>query len=143
MPLANAPLKVCNELSIDGISWNDYKTWDLGSTQCLFLFSNGIFIFSLVQLTQNYLRLLIRTIELPAVPSTATMVDEHDPVDPAGLLIHCISGWDRTPLFVSLMRISTWADDESHWSLSPLEMLYLTIGYDWMLFRYGQKIKSF
>jgi len=108
-----------------------------------FCSSNGFFIFSLVQLTQNYLRLLIRTIELPAVPSTATMVDEHDPVDPAGLLIHCISGWDRTPLFVSLMRISTWADDESHWSLSPLEMLYLTIGYDWMLFRYGQKIKSF
>ena len=26
-----------------------------------------------------------------------------------GLLIHCISGWDRTPLFVSLLRMSLWA----------------------------------
>ena len=26
-----------------------------------------------------------------------------------GLLVHCISGWDRTPLFVSLLRISLWA----------------------------------
>ena len=26
-----------------------------------------------------------------------------------GLLIHCISGWDRTPLFISLLRMSLWA----------------------------------
>ncbi|KAG7267241.1 hypothetical protein CRUP_025053, partial [Coryphaenoides rupestris] len=27
----------------------------------------------------------------------------------SGLLVHCISGWDRTPLFVSLLRLSLWA----------------------------------
>ena len=26
-----------------------------------------------------------------------------------GMLIHCVSGWDRTPLFVSLLRLSLWA----------------------------------
>ena len=26
-----------------------------------------------------------------------------------GILIHCISGWDRTPLFISIMRLSLWA----------------------------------
>lgn len=30
-------------------------------------------------------------------------------VDENGLLVHCISGWDRTPLFVSLLRLSLWA----------------------------------
>ena len=25
------------------------------------------------------------------------------------MLIHCVSGWDRTPLFVSLLRLSLWA----------------------------------
>lgn len=29
--------------------------------------------------------------------------------DESGLLVHCISGWDRTPLFVSLLRLSLWA----------------------------------
>jgi hypothetical protein len=51
-----------------------------------------------------------------------------------GMLIHCISGWDRTPVFVSLMRITLWADGIAHKSLSPLEMLYFTLAYDWMLF---------
>lgn len=23
--------------------------------------------------------------------------------------MHCISGWDRTPLFISLLRLSLWA----------------------------------
>lgn len=52
----------------------------------------------------------------------------------AGLLVHCISGWDRTPLFVSLLRLSLWADGEAHKSLKPLEILYLTLAYDWFLF---------
>jgi myotubularin-related protein 14 len=51
-----------------------------------------------------------------------------------GILIHCISGWDRTPLFVSLLRISLWADGIIHKSLSAQEMLYFTVGTDWMLF---------
>lgn len=29
--------------------------------------------------------------------------------DDSGLLVHCISGWDRTPLFISLLRLSLWA----------------------------------
>jgi len=49
---------------------------------------------------------------------------------------NCISGWDRTPLFVSLLRISLWADGEVHQSLSAAELLYLTIAYDWLLFNH-------
>ncbi|XP_073425774.1 phosphatidylinositol-3,5-bisphosphate 3-phosphatase MTMR14 isoform X3 [Dendrobates tinctorius] len=48
----------------------------------------------LVKQTQNYLRLLIHIIN----------GDEN-----SGLLVHCISGWDRTPLFISLLRLSLWA----------------------------------
>jgi hypothetical protein len=53
-----------------------------------------------------------------------------------GLLVHCISGWDRTPLFVSLLRLSLWADGEVHPSLSADQILYLTVAYDWMMFRH-------
>uniref|UniRef100_A0A8C2J6E0 Myotubularin related protein 14 n=1 Tax=Cyprinus carpio TaxID=7962 RepID=A0A8C2J6E0_CYPCA len=48
----------------------------------------------LVQQTQNYLKLLLHIINSD---------------DENGLLVHCISGWDRTPLFVSLLRLSLWA----------------------------------
>ncbi|XP_036386376.1 myotubularin-related protein 14 isoform X1 [Megalops cyprinoides] len=73
----------------------------------------------LVQQTQNYLKLLIHIINSD---------------DESGLLVHCISGWDRTPLFVSLLRLSLWADGAVHASLEPAEILYLTIAYDWFLF---------
>ncbi|XP_046880713.1 myotubularin-related protein 14 isoform X3 [Hypomesus transpacificus] len=73
----------------------------------------------LVQQTQNYLKLLLHIINN----------DEE-----SGLLVHCISGWDRTPLFVSLLRLSLWADGAVHSSLEPAEILYLTIAYDWFLF---------
>ncbi|KAM9325541.1 phosphatidylinositol-3,5-bisphosphate 3-phosphatase MTMR14 [Gastrophryne carolinensis] len=73
----------------------------------------------LVKQTQNYLRLLIHIINGD---------------DGSGLLVHCISGWDRTPLFVSLLRLSLWADGMVHSSLEPAEILYLTIAYDWFLF---------
>ncbi|XP_058451597.1 myotubularin-related protein 14 isoform X2 [Malaya genurostris] len=72
----------------------------------------------LVKLTQNYLRLLLKYLQ------------ENN----SGLLVHCISGWDRTPLFVSLLRISLWADGAVHQSLSAAQMLYFTIAYDWLLF---------
>lgn len=75
----------------------------------------------LVTLTQNYLRLLI------------SCVKDSD----GGLLIHCISGWDRTPLFVSLLRMSLWADGRIHQSLSAAEILFLTVAYDWFLFGHG------
>ncbi|XP_052455284.1 myotubularin-related protein 14-like isoform X1 [Carassius gibelio] len=73
----------------------------------------------LVQQTQNYLKLLLHIINSD---------------DENGLLVHCISGWDRTPLFVSLLRLSLWADRAVHASLDPSEILYLTIAYDWFLF---------
>nr|XP_023682628.1 myotubularin-related protein 14 isoform X1 [Paramormyrops kingsleyae] len=73
----------------------------------------------LVQQTQNYLQMLIHIINSD---------------DDSGLLVHCISGWDRTPLFVSLLRISLWADGLIHASLEPAEILYLTTAYDWFLF---------
>ncbi|XP_077180958.1 phosphatidylinositol-3,5-bisphosphate 3-phosphatase MTMR14 isoform X3 [Paroedura picta] len=73
----------------------------------------------LVQQTQNYLKLLVSIINRD---------------DDGGLLVHCISGWDRTPLFISLLRLSLWADGLIHASLEPAEILYLTVAYDWFLF---------
>ncbi|KAE8612436.1 hypothetical protein XENTR_v10012854 [Xenopus tropicalis] len=73
----------------------------------------------LVKQTQNYLKLLIHILN----------GDEH-----SGLLVHCISGWDRTPLFISLLRLSLWADGMVHSNLEPAEILYLTVAYDWFLF---------
>lgn len=72
----------------------------------------------LVKITQNYLRLLLKYLQEGS----------------SGILVHCISGWDRTPLFVSLLRISLWADGAIHQSLDAAQMLYFTIAYDWLLF---------
>ena len=52
----------------------------------------------------------------------------------SGMLIHCISGWDRTPHIVSLLRILLWAEGEAHQSLNVDQFLYLTVAYDWFLF---------
>lgn len=89
--------EVSSQLNVD---WNSYKNWDL------------------VQITQNYLKLLIKYLQDSS----------------SGLLIHCISGWDRTPLFVSLLRLSLWADGVIHQSLNAIQILYFTIAYDWLLF---------
>jgi myotubularin-related protein 14 len=72
----------------------------------------------LIQITQNYLLILL----------------SHLSTDNGGLLVHCISGWDRTPLFISLLRLSLWADGLIHQTLSPPEIIYLTLAYDWYLF---------
>lgn len=88
---------VTAQLNID---WTSYKEWDL------------------VNITKNYIRLLLKHLQ-----GSST-----------GILVHCISGWDRTPLFVSLLRLSLWADGEIHQSLNAAQMLYFTIAYDWMLF---------
>lgn len=82
---------VSSQLNID---WEKYKNWDL------------------VQITQNYMKLLLKYLQ----------------DNSSGLLIHCISGWDRTPLFVSLLRLSLWADGLIHQSLSAIQILYFTIG---------------
>uniref|UniRef100_A0A8C7K4J5 Myotubularin related protein 14 n=1 Tax=Oncorhynchus kisutch TaxID=8019 RepID=A0A8C7K4J5_ONCKI len=91
----DAPLTipVCFTKNLN-IDWSKYQSWDL------------------VQQTQNYLKLLLHSINSD---------------DESGLLVHCISGWDRTPLFVSLLRLSLWADGAVHASLEPAEILYLTI----------------
>lgn len=81
------------------IDWNTYKGWDL------------------VQITQNYMKLVLKYLQDSS----------------SGLLIHCISGWDRTPLFVSLLRLSLWADGAIHQSLSAIQILYFTVAYDWLL----------
>uniref|UniRef100_A0A667WYJ6 Myotubularin related protein 14 n=1 Tax=Myripristis murdjan TaxID=586833 RepID=A0A667WYJ6_9TELE len=89
---------------------------------CLFIHfthSWSDYSWDLVEQTQNYLKLLLHIINSD---------------DESGLLVHCISGWDRTPLFVSLLRLSLWADGAVHASLEPAEILYLTIAYDWFLF---------
>ncbi|CAG7819417.1 unnamed protein product [Allacma fusca] len=72
----------------------------------------------LIHLTQNYLKLLLTHLK-----------DNNN-----GMLIHCISGWDRTPLFVSLLRLSLWADGVIHKTLNADQILYLTLAYDWLLF---------
>ncbi len=60
-----------------------------------------------------------------------------EPDQEAGVLIHCISGWDRTPLFIGLLRILLWAEGCVHQSLNHEQILYLVVAYDWMLFGYG------
>jgi len=56
-----------------------------------------------------------------------------------GLLVHCISGWDRTPMFISLLRLSLWADGLIHESLSVCEIVFLTTVYDWLMFSHNFK----
>lgn len=73
----------------------------------------------LVKLTQNYLLLLLDSLSKPVS---------------SGILLHCISGWDRTPLFVSILRLSLWADGLIHESLNAEDIVFLTVAYDWLLF---------
>eukprot|EP00730_Choanoeca_flexa_P019432 TRINITY_DN9492_c0_g1_i1.p1 TRINITY_DN9492_c0_g1~~TRINITY_DN9492_c0_g1_i1.p1 ORF type:complete len:660 (+),score=136.98 TRINITY_DN9492_c0_g1_i1:202-2181(+) len=86
------------------IAWKDYQTWDL------------------VTLTQAYFKVLVNHIS------------GNGDQDNQGILVHCVSGWDRTPLFISLLRLSLWADGVIHQSLNAEQILYLTVGYDWLLF---------
>ncbi|XP_062356479.1 myotubularin-related protein 14 isoform X3 [Cinclus cinclus] len=96
--------------------FKDYKDRDYTAEGLIFNWKQS---WDLVQQTQNYLKLLISIINSD---------------DDSGLLVHCISGWDRTPLFISLLRLSLWADGLIHTSLEPSEILYLTVAYDWFLF---------
>ncbi|XP_077517587.1 phosphatidylinositol-3,5-bisphosphate 3-phosphatase MTMR14-like [Amblyomma americanum] len=72
----------------------------------------------LVQLTKNYLKYLLKVVFDGS----------------SGLLVHCICGWDRTPLFIAMLRLSLWADGAIHQNLSAVEIAYLTVAYDWFLF---------
>lgn len=91
---AEIGVPVDNVTSQLNINFDKYKDWDL------------------IQITQNYMRLLLKYIQESS----------------SGLLIHCISGWDRTPAFCSLLRLSLWADGLIHQSLSAMQILYFTIG---------------
>lgn len=73
---------------------------------------------NLQKLTLNYMRNFLQNIKY----------------SDSGMLVHCISGWDRTPLFISLLRITLWADGLIHQSLDAMQMMYLTVAYDWYLF---------
>ncbi|KAM7343033.1 egg-derived tyrosine phosphatase isoform 2-T2 [Cochliomyia hominivorax] len=90
----------------------------LGPTNELNINWNEYKNWDLVLITQNYLKACLKYIQ-----------EEN-----SGLLIHCISGWDRTPLFISLVRLSLWADGLIHQSLNALQMAYFTLAYDWYLF---------
>ena len=100
------------------IDWNEYQEWDI------------------IKLTQNYLRLIIDYVQSSM---SQTLNDNKDNI---GILIHCISGWDRTPLFISLIRLSLWADGIIHCGLDSSEILYLTLSYDWLLFthQFGNRL---
>lgn len=74
----------------------------------------------LVRLTQNYLRLLLTYAHEGA----------------QGILIHCISGWDRTPLFLSLLRLSLWADGLIHSSLDHLQVGNYSLTLHYFYFTY-------
>lgn len=91
---------------------------ELGPTRELSIDWSDYKNWDLVLITQNYLKACLKYIK----------------EEKSGLLIHCISGWDRTPLFISLVRLSLWADGLIHQSLKPLQMAYLTLAYDWYLF---------
>ncbi|KAJ6668135.1 hypothetical protein lerEdw1_015512 [Lerista edwardsae] len=117
------PPSLCQFLDID---WSEYQVGDravdlpnLRGSSCSAIQEDWPQSWDLVQQTQNYLKLLISIINGD---------------DDSGLLVHCISGWDRTPLFISLLRLSLWADGLVHASLDPAEILYLTVAYDWYLF---------
>ena len=76
---------------------------------------------SIIEMTRNYVSLMLNYLASN---------------EGGGMLVHCISGWDRTPLYISLLRISLWADGVAHQTLSARELLYLTVMYDWALFRH-------
>ncbi|XP_049826575.1 myotubularin-related protein 14 isoform X2 [Aethina tumida] len=78
-----------------------------------------------VTLTQNYLKYILNYLEKS---------DD-------SILVHCISGWDRTPLFISLIRLSLWADGLIHQNLDEYQILYFCIAFDWFLFSHRLKTR--
>ncbi|PAA70807.1 hypothetical protein BOX15_Mlig007672g1 [Macrostomum lignano] len=96
------------------IAWQEYRSWDLD------------------RLTANYLLIMLGYLTesgLAEMPGAGGDGDGQC----SGLLLHCLSGWDRTPLFVSLIRLLLWSEGLAHASLSPSEILRLCLGYDWFL----------
>lgn len=110
--------KVSSSSATNNISPPKACTSSLNGQQPLNLNWNEYQKWDLQDITLNYLQLLLHYIK-----------DSN-----GGLLVHCISGWDRTPLFVSLLRISLWADGAIHQSLTAIQLLYYTLAYDWYMF---------
>ncbi len=50
-----------------------------------------------------------------------------------GVLVHCISGWDRTPLYISIIRLSLWAVSD-YWYEYYIGGLAVTIPHYQLLF---------
>uniref|UniRef100_A0A1I8JHC6 Myotubularin phosphatase domain-containing protein n=1 Tax=Macrostomum lignano TaxID=282301 RepID=A0A1I8JHC6_9PLAT len=92
------------------IAWQEYRSWDLD------------------RLTANYLLIMLGYLTESGLAEMAGRRRRW-----RGLLLHCLSGWDRTPLFVSLIRLLLWSEGLAHASLSPSEILRLCLGYDWFL----------
>ena len=112
LPLVESSLKLSSDylvpfenLNFLNLNWAEWRSW------------------SLETLTSNYVLVILNLL------SPSMELNER-----SGVLVHCISGWDRTPLFVSLLRLSLWADGIAHASLNSEEILYLTLAYDWFLF---------
>ena len=99
------------------IDWSAWQSW------------------SVLELTGRYLKFLLHFVDMhESCASSSYFEASVAGEDTSGVLVHCISGWDRTPLYISLLRLSLWADGLIHTSLSPDEILYLTLSYDWLLF---------
>ncbi|KAL0209014.1 hypothetical protein P9112_011601 [Eukaryota sp. TZLM1-RC] len=85
--------------------------------------------FDLVTLTSNYLDVIVEAYAKSIANSLSNKKYTAE-----SLNVHCISGYDRTPVFAAFIRLLTWADGWSHHSLKPSEVLFLTVGYDFFLF---------
>lgn len=114
------------------INWDRYTEWDL------------------VKLTQNYLKLILRYLNDSNNGILIHCISGTD-IKYTIYFIYILllkfikkifsneinilfTGWDRTPLFISLLRISLWADGVIHKTLNSYQLLYYTIAYDWLLF---------
>jgi len=83
---------------------------------------------NIIKLTQNYVLYLFHLLR----------------TEEKGLLLHCISGWDRTPLWIGILRILLWAEGLIHRSLDATQITYLVLAYDWLLFghQFAKRLKE-
>uniref|UniRef100_A0A1I8JRN4 TLDc domain-containing protein n=1 Tax=Macrostomum lignano TaxID=282301 RepID=A0A1I8JRN4_9PLAT len=96
------------------IAWQEYRSWDLD------------------RLTANYLLIMLGYLtesSLAEMPGAGG--DGGRSVQRAAASLP--ERLDRTPLFVSLIRLLLWSEGLAHASLSPSEILRLCLGYDWFL----------
>ncbi|KAK3832384.1 MAG: hypothetical protein J3R72DRAFT_236039 [Linnemannia gamsii] len=133
-----------------GVRWRDYKSWDLIelTQNYLRLYLTHIADNSSDQSISETGKKLPKGLLIHCISgefdsrqrkrsNVATRVNIVSTMQSAHFVfLFQLIGWDRTPLFISLLRISLWADGEAHESLTAAEILYLTMGYDWFLFNH-------